>query len=47
MAITTELMVIYMKINGLTHKIINFKNRKVMDDFNSNLIINGIIKGFC
>ena len=46
MAITTELMVIIMKINGLTHKIISFKKQKVMDDFNKNLIINRILKGF-
>ena len=46
MAITAELMVVSMEINGLTHKIINFEKRKVMDDFNRNLIINCILKGF-
>ena len=46
MAITAELMAIIMNINGLTHKTINFKKRKVMDDFNRNLIINGILMGF-
>ena len=45
MAITTEIMVI-MKINGLTHKIINFKKRKVMDHFYRNVIANDILKGF-
>ena len=46
MAITAESMVIIMNINGLTHKTINFKKRKVMDDFNRNLIINGILMDF-
>ena len=39
-------MAIIMNINGLTHKTINFKKRKVMDDFNRNLIINGILMDF-
>ena len=50
MAITTELMVNNMKNNGLTHKAINFKKRKVMDDFYRNLVISGILidfNGFC
>ena len=46
MAVTAELMAIIMNINGLTHKTINFKKRKVMDDFNRNLIINGILMDF-
>ena len=46
MAITTELMAIIMNIDDLTHKTINFKKRKVMDDFNRNLIINGILMDF-
>ena len=46
MAITTELMAIIMNINDLTHKTINFKKRKVMDDFDRNLIINGILMDF-
>ena len=47
-------MVIKMKINDLTHKIINFEKRNVMDDFNRNLIILVVFKwdfdhftGFC
>ena len=47
MAITTEIMVIIMDINDITHKTINFKKRKVMDDFNRNLIITGIFMDFC
>ena len=47
MAISTELMVINMKINGLTHKIIYLKKQKVIDALNSNLIIYGILKGSC
>ena len=35
-----------MKINGLINKIITFKKRKEMDDFNRNLIIDDILKGF-
>ena len=46
MAITAELMAIIMNINDRTHKTINFKKRKVMDDFNRNLIINGIFMDF-
>ena len=46
MAITAELMAIIMNINDQTHKTINFKKRKVMDDFNRNLIINGILWTF-
>ena len=46
MAITAELMAIMMNINDLTHKTINSKKRKVMDDFNRNLIINGILMDF-
>ena len=46
MAIITELMVMIMKIIDLTHKTINFKKQKVMDDFNRNLIINGILMEF-
>ena len=46
MSITTGLMAINVIMNGLTHKIINSKKGKVMDDFNRNLIINGILKGF-
>ena len=46
MAITAELMAILMNINDLTHKTINSKKRKVMDDFNRNLIINGILMAF-
>ena len=45
MAIITELMVINIKIDGLTHYIINFKKQKVMNDFNRNLTIIGILKG--
>ena len=46
MAATAELMAIIMNINDRTHKTINFKKRKVMDDFNRNLIINGIFMDF-
>ena len=46
MAVTAELMAIIMNINDRTHKTINFKKRKVMDDFNRNLIINGIFMDF-
>ena len=46
MAITAELMAIIMNINDQTHRTINFKKRKVMDDFNRNLIINGILMDF-
>ena len=46
MAVTAELMAIIMNINDQTHKTINFKKRKVMDDFNRNLIINGIFMDF-
>ena len=46
MAISTKVMVIHMKINGLTHKTNNFKKRNVMDDFNRILNINGISKSF-
>ena len=46
MAITAELMAIIMNINDLTHKTINSKKRKVMADFNRNLIINGILMDF-
>ena len=46
MAVTAELMAIKMNINGLTQKTITFKKRKVMDDFNRNLIINGIFMDF-
>ena len=46
MAVTAELMAIIMNINDRTHKTINFKKRKVMDDFNRNLIINGIFMEF-
>ena len=45
-----ELMAINMKINDLTHKTIIFKKRKVIDYFNRNLIINGLLmefNGFC
>ena len=45
MAVTAELMAIIMNINDRTHKTINFKKRKVMDDFNRNLITNGIFYG--
>ena len=40
MNIASDLMVINVKINSLTHKIINIKKLKVMDDFHRNLIIN-------
>ena len=43
MAVTAELMAIIMNINDRTHKAINFKNKKLRDDFNRNLIINGIL----
>ena len=46
MAVTAELMAIIMNINDRTPKTINFKKRKVMDDFNRNLIINGIFMDF-
>ena len=46
MAITAELMAIIMNINDQTHITINLKKRKVMDDFNRNLIINGILMDF-
>ena len=46
MAITSELMAILMNINDQTHRTINFKKRKVMDDFYRNLIINGILMDF-
>ena len=46
MAVTAELMAIIMNINDRTHETINFKKRKVMDDFNRNLIINGIFMDF-
>ena len=40
-------MAIIMNINDLTHKTIKtIKKRKVMDDFNRNLIFNGILMGF-
>ena len=38
MAITLELMAIIMDFNDRTHKTINFKKRKAMDDFKRNLI---------
>ena len=44
--LTAELMAIIMNIKDRTHKTINFKKRKVMDDFNRNLIINGILMDF-
>ena len=43
---SAEFMAIIMNINDRTHKTINFKKRKVMDDFNRNLIINGIFMDF-
>ena len=46
MAVTAELMAIIMNINDRTLKTINFKKQKVMDDFNRNLIINGIFMDF-
>ena len=46
MAVTAELMAIIMNINDRTHKTINFKKLKVMDDINRNLIINGILMDF-
>ena len=46
MAVTAELMAIIMNINDRKHKTINFKKRKVMDDFNRNLIISGIFMDF-
>ena len=46
MAITAELMAIITNINDRTHKTINFKIRKVMNDFNRTLIINGILMDF-
>ena len=45
MAISSELMTINMKINGLTHQIINFKKQKVMDYFKKFLIY-GILRAF-
>ena len=45
MPITTEIIVIYMTMNGLTHTIFNFKKRKVMGDFNRNYLWL-IVKGF-
>ena len=39
-------MAINMKINDLKHKTINFKKRKVIDYFNWNLTINGILMEF-
>ena len=46
MAIIAGLMAIIMNFNDRTHKTINFKKQKVMDDFNRNLIINGILMDF-
>ena len=47
MIISTEIMVINVISNGLTHNTINFKKRKVMDDLTRNFIINAIFKDFC